>query len=284
MTRRSQHGSSQPSTGNDLALARERFLITNDLAPDVVRPTISASWQRSATWNIATDQLTAPYQADLDTEQRLVRASTTVLDRLRTELADQPVSVILTNSNGYVLDRRTGKSDLEHQLDTVQLAPGFSYAEQFVGTNGIGTALEAGQATYVYQREHYTEQLGELACAGVPVHSPTTRQVEGLLDITCWAEDASPLLMAIARSAAQSIEAALLAHARGSEITLLNEYLRASRRCLDPVLAFNADVFMLNDKARELLDSQDQAAVSEYLRDRPMTSERVPLEMVLPSD
>ena len=41
-----------------------------------------------------------------------------------------------------MLDRRTGDSALRTHLDQVWLAPGFSYAEQHVGTNGIGTALE----------------------------------------------------------------------------------------------------------------------------------------------
>ncbi|MBA8826069.1 transcriptional regulator of acetoin/glycerol metabolism [Saccharopolyspora lacisalsi] len=288
MTRRSRHEIPQqqgaPTTPEtELALARENFL-TGDRVPDAIRRTIAASWQRSAQWNVTGDQLAAPYHGDLDTDGRLVHASTAVLDQLREQLSDQPVSVVLTNPEGYVLARRTGSRGLEHYLDEVSLAPGFSYAEQFVGTNGIGTALESGQATYVYQREHYTEPLGDLACAGVPLRNPTTRQVEGLLDITCWAEHANPLLMAMANSAAQSIEATLFAHVRGRETTLLNEYLQTSRRCLDPVLAFNGSVFMLNDKARQLLSSQDQTAVSEYLREELDTpAKRLSAELALPS-
>jgi len=49
------------------------------------------------------------------------------------------VSVILCDAQGVVVSRRTGDSALEQHLDRVWLAPGFSYAEQFVGTNGIGT-------------------------------------------------------------------------------------------------------------------------------------------------
>ena len=42
-----------------------------------------------------------------------------------------------------VLTRLTADHDLERHLDGVKLAPGFSYAEDRVGTNGIGTALES---------------------------------------------------------------------------------------------------------------------------------------------
>ena len=58
------------------------------------------------------------------------------------QFASEPVSVILTDADGVVLERRTGDSALHQHLDRVWLAPGFSYAERFVGTNGIGTALE----------------------------------------------------------------------------------------------------------------------------------------------
>lgn len=287
MTRHPHHESPPqipPGTpGSDLAPAREKFL-TDQQTPETVRNTIAASWQRSARWNVTADQLLAPYHENVDIEGRLVHASTPVLDRLQGEVSDQPVSVVLTNPQGYVLDRRTGTPDLEQHLDEVYLAPGFSYAEQFIGTNGIGTALEAGQATYVYQREHYTDPLGELACAGVPLYSPTTRQLEGLLDITCWAHDANPLLMAMARSAAQNIEAALLTSTRGRETALLNEYLRICRRHPGPVLAFNADVFMLNDEARQSLSSQDHTAVSEHLRNELETSAgRLNAKIDLPS-
>jgi sigma-54 dependent transcriptional regulator, acetoin dehydrogenase operon transcriptional activator AcoR len=274
-----KHSTARPT--GELAVARENFLTQSDRTPDGVRHTILTSWQRSAEWNVTPDAITAPFNEDLDTDARLVRAAHPTLERLESEFSGQPVSVVLTNADGYVLDRRTGIRKLERRLDEVYLAQGFSYAEHFVGTNGIGTALEAGQPTYVYQQEHYTEQLGQLACAGVPVYSPTTRQVEGLLDITCWADDASPLLMAMARSAAESLQAALMSYARGREVTLLNEYLETSGRCLDPVLAFNGDVLMLNEKARQMLSLQDQTAVSDHLCAEHLGSG--PLKITLPS-
>ncbi len=73
---------------------------------------------------------------------------------------------------GRVLDRRTRDRRLERQLDRVSLAPGFSYAEQFAGTNGIGTALEGRGPAHVFGHDHYVEHLEELACAGAPSGTP----------------------------------------------------------------------------------------------------------------
>ena len=89
-------------------------------------------------------------------------------------LEGQPASVILTDARGVVLRRLTADHDLERHLDSIQLAPGFSYAEEFAGTNGIGTALESGQAAHVSGHEHYAGQLVDLACAAVPIRHPVS--------------------------------------------------------------------------------------------------------------
>jgi transcriptional regulator of acetoin/glycerol metabolism len=89
-------------------------------------------------------------------------------------LEAQPASVILTDARGVVLRRLTADHDLERHLDSIQLAPGFSYAGEFAGTNGIGTALESGQAAHVSGHEHYAGQLADLACAAVPIRHPVS--------------------------------------------------------------------------------------------------------------
>jgi hypothetical protein len=89
-------------------------------------------------------------------------AATPILDTLHQQLQDEPVSIILTDHAGVVLDRRTTSHDLTDRLDAVSLAPGYSYAEEFAGTNGIGTAISSGQQALVDGREHYTHQLGQL--------------------------------------------------------------------------------------------------------------------------
>ena len=73
------------------------------------------------------------------------------------------------------------------------LAPGFSYAEEHVGTNGIGTALEGGGPARVFGHEHYVEHLEEFACTGVPVRHPVTHKVLGVVDLTCWRRDAGTM-------------------------------------------------------------------------------------------
>lgn len=263
--------------------ARENFLSGKEVELSLVRQPILASWQRSSDWAVSCDNLSTPYEEDLDMQGRMMRAATVVLDQLLAQLVDQPVSIILTDNKGFVLTRRTGRRVLESRLDEVFLAPGFSYAEQFVGTNGIGTTLEAGEPAFVYEEEHFAGPLVDLACAGVPIHNPITGVVEGVLDITCLVEDSSPLLMAMAVGAAHSIEARLLEQGRGQEMALLQEYLGATRRCTDPVLALSDDLLMVNDHARALLTTQDQALLVDHLHAERASRRPVPAEFDLPS-
>jgi len=110
---------------------------------------------------------------------------------------------------GVALSRLTADHDLERHLDRVQLAPGFSYAEEFVGTNGIGTALESGQAARVFGHEHYAGQLVDLACAAVLIRHSVSGKAVGAVNLTSWHKDAGRLI-ALAQSTARQVTQGLL--------------------------------------------------------------------------
>jgi sigma-54 dependent transcriptional regulator, acetoin dehydrogenase operon transcriptional activator AcoR len=248
------------ATSDDLAKTRVRFLTAEPTEPSRVRPTILASWRRSLELKVAADKIELPYTPDPAVDTSLTRSAEAVLRRLRDQLDGQPVSIILTDPSGVVLSRRTADSDLERHLDGVLLAPGFSYNEQFVGTNGIGTALEAGTATHVFGHEHYAENLEDLACAGVPISHPITGRTVGAVDLTCWRRDAESLLLTLAKSTAEQIQQMLLADSALHELELFQAYRRTCRRMAGIVFAMTSDAVMLNDHARAVLDPADQAA------------------------
>ena len=247
--------------GGGLAQARERFLTSEPVKPGVVRDTILASWTRSRDWHVATDHLELPFKPNFDRKSRLAHCADGPISAAYAQHADEPLSIILTDAAGVVLDRRTGDSQLERKLDKVWLAPGFSYAEQFAGTNGIGTALEGRGPAHVFGHEHYVEHLEDLACAGAPIRHPTTGKILGVLDLTCWRTDANTAMVTAASSIAAQIEEALLEQVGQRELALLHDYLLACRRNRGCVLAISTDLLMMNDSARELIDPHDQVAL-----------------------
>jgi sigma-54 dependent transcriptional regulator, acetoin dehydrogenase operon transcriptional activator AcoR len=250
-----------PCARDPLADARDKFLAAEPVDRAVVREPILASWWRSREWHVAADHLDVSYLGAPDLDTNLARAAEPVLRHLHEQLDGQPISIVLTDANGLVLRRLTGDRDLERQLDAIMLIPGFSYAEDVVGTNGIGTAIESGGPTHVFGHEHYAERLEGLACAGVPLRDPLSGKTLGVIDLTCWRRDADPLMLSLVRSTADQLGQALTETSNGRDLRLLQEYTRACRHTGGIVLAFGNDVVMLNDHARRALSPADQAAL-----------------------
>jgi sigma-54 dependent transcriptional regulator, acetoin dehydrogenase operon transcriptional activator AcoR len=269
--------------GGDLASARERFLTADSLDPKHVRAAILASWSRSRQWNVAADHIKLDYVRDLDLDTPLTHSAMPVLRNLREHLEGQPISIILTDQAGVVLTRMVADHDLEMHLDSVQLATGFSYAEEFVGTNGIGTALEGGRPMHVFGYEHYAENLEQLACAGVPIHHPISGKTVGAIDLTCWRKDAGPLLISLAKTTADQIRQALLIDGGMREVELLQDYLRACRRNTGIVFAFNSETVMSNGYARQVLDPDDQSVLLGHAVEALRSPRRGPLIVELPT-
>jgi sigma-54 dependent transcriptional regulator, acetoin dehydrogenase operon transcriptional activator AcoR len=272
-----------PHGGNDVARARTAFLVDDPVPPGVVREPILASWTRSRLWRVRADDVDLSSEPGADGDSLLARAAEPVLRQVADLFATEPVSVILCDTDGVVVSRRTGDSGLEQHLDRVWLAPGFSYAERFVGTNGIGTALESRGPAQVFGSEHYVERLEELACAGAPIRHPVTGKVLGVVDLTCWQRDAGPLLVATAGTLTRRIEEMLLERSGRRELAVLNDYLVACRRNRGPVLAVGDDVLMMNDRARELLDPVDQEPLLAEASEALAEGRRHPLVIDLPS-
>ena len=249
------------SAGDRLASARDRFLASLPVDRAAVREPILASWWRSREWNVAADRLRLAYLRTPDLESSLARAAEPVLRHLHDQLDGQPISIVLTDSAGLVLLRYTGDHDLERHLDSIMLAPGFSYAEDIVGTNGIGTALESGGPAHVFGHEHYAERLEGMACAGVPIRDPVSGKTVGVIDLTCWRRDADPLMISLVQSTAGQINQALGEVSNSRDLRLLQEYTRACRHTGGIVLALGQDVVMLNDHARNALSPVDQAVL-----------------------
>lgn len=250
------------AAGSDsLAAARVRFLAGESVGPELVGEPILWSWRRSRGWNVAADRIELPYVDNPETDTPVVRSASSILERLRDELREDAVSVILTDAKGMVLERHTGDDDLARHLDRVQLAPGFSYAERYVGTNGIGTALEQRQPAGVLGHEHYAEHLEDLACAGVPIRHPVSGTLLGVLDLTCWRREASSLLMALAKTTAARIEGELTSHVGMRELALFRAYRRACHRSGGIVFAIGEDTVMMSEQARQFLPHEDQAVI-----------------------
>ncbi|MFK0261330.1 SpoIIE family protein phosphatase [Streptomyces angustmyceticus] len=289
------------------ARAREEFL-RGGTVEGTVRSPILNSWQRSRSLGLAPEGCELPYRPDIDLDGRLVRAATPVLDRLQARFAGRNMNVSLADGHGAVLQRRFGDTSLVRHLAAIQSVPGFVFAEEFAGTNGIGLALAERQLINVYGAEHFAERSQANACAAVPVRDPLSGRIEGVLCFGFPPTDADAALNHVISRAAGAIERRLLEQSSTRERALLQAYLDA--RSGAPAGDTTADgqpgglaesgldwrdEMILKERATELISSAQRAAVEVplpggrriTLLSRPVTSpsgvEGVVIEAVLPS-
>lgn len=169
-----------------------------------VRQDILTSWQRCVTAGLRPDHFEVPYQPDLDADGPLRWAAAPVLDLVADDLDGARVGLLLTDARGQVVDRRAADRGTLARLDHIELAPGFLYGEELIGTNAIGTAIAQRAPSVVTGTEHFADALTSMACAAIPVTDGAGEMI-GVIDLTCAAEDFNPLLLPFAKRAAREI-------------------------------------------------------------------------------
>jgi sigma-54 dependent transcriptional regulator, acetoin dehydrogenase operon transcriptional activator AcoR len=252
----------------DLRAERERMLdgglVENHNGSGSFRDEIVTSWRRCKLIGVAQSDEDVPYRPEFERPNRLLRAAEPVIDRLAEQLLDGPVSILLADSEAQIIDRRPGSRKLAQALDKALVAPGFHYAEEYTGTNGIGSALEERRPFVVSGSEHFRDCLQEFTCIGSPLRHPVTGSVEGVLDVSCLVGDAHELMKPLVLAAVREIESRIYADASRREQMLLDHFLRARRRAGAAVLTLNEDVVMANTAASGLLDLSDQAMLWDW--------------------
>ncbi len=264
-----------------IAAARGEFREHGSVADDAVDHSILTSWRRSRMAGVAIDRPDIPYHDTIDLRSRLVRCAAPVLQWMEDRLHDMPVCIALTDAEGHVVERRDNDPQVAHRHDRACFAPGFRYAESDAGTNGVGTAIETGRAVFVWGPEHFTEQSTPFACAGAPIRNPLTGRLEGLIDLSSRAEDAHPMMLALAEDGARDIERLLVEDGSERQRRVLEEFLAACRRSRGAVLSVSGEIIIANERASNLLTPADQAVLRLAAADpRGLRSESV-IEMAL---
>jgi hypothetical protein len=174
-----------------------------------------ASWRRSEGYGVPLDTVRPVFAGTQGSDSLFHQCGSEVLSGLHRTLANEPVSLMLTDADGLVLDRLSGDTSLLRALDAVHLAPGFAFSEREAGTNGLGLALADRVPALVHAEEHYSLSLCGYTCAAVPVLDPMTGRLEGSVNLTTWSRDRGDLLLALAQSAASTTAALMLARGRG---------------------------------------------------------------------
>src|ERR1700722_2453177 len=110
------------------------------------REEINVSWRRSNNAGLDPQHHHVPWIDEVDPEALLLRASRPVVDELVDDLGAVKMCVVVSGNHPQRLDRRETDRALTAPLERLEFAPGYVFAEESVGTNGIGSAIAEGKS------------------------------------------------------------------------------------------------------------------------------------------
>ncbi len=249
-----------------IAAARKQFLTGEELAAkEGVPDAVAASWQRSRSAGVFPDIYRVPFHDDLDLDSRLARCARPVLERLSADMCDVPVTIVLTDAKARIIDRRDCSTSVGRILDSVDLNPGFSFEEEHVGTNGVGSVLETQAPVSIIGASHFSEALVPFACIGAPILDPLSGRAEGVLDVSLLAGNWTPLIDAMVNAAAADIGRNLLHDRSRSQQALFDAYLRVDSRTQEGVIALGGSTIS-NQRAQRMLSPAESETVQDHAR------------------
>ena len=257
-------------------------LLTAGELSSAVRPEIAASWSRSIASDLQPDRFDVPFEPGAGESDRLIAAAEPVLSRLVDDVASMSMSLLLADKHGHVVERSVSNRSLRAHLDAIMLAPGFLYGESRIGTNAIGTALEEGTPSIVVGSEHFADALTGMACAAAPIFDPTTGSAVGALDLTCSANEAHTLMLALAKHAAREIEQQLVRSNPGAHRLLLECFARARRHTRGPLIGLSSQAMYTNTRASKLVRAQDREMLWERVAEGLLNDSSALLELPIP--
>lgn len=151
--------------------------------------------------------------ADLTQERNrhgaLLHVARPILDNVFQSVGQTGCCVILTSSDGLILESRTTVSEAK-EFEIARLTPGANWSEAKEGTNGIGTCLIDDRPVTIYRDQHFSTKNIGMSCIDAPVRDHKGRLM-GAIDVSTCRKDHNEvfvnLISAIVMDAARKIEA-----------------------------------------------------------------------------
>jgi len=199
-----------------------------------VRSLIHDSWSRCAIGGINAQQGEAPLESREEHLDHLARASSDLLAAARRSfytigrmLDGTGAMLVLADGDGILVDTIGDKRTLHDGMD-IHLTVGGKWTEDVVGTNGIGTALWAGEPVFVHAAEHFCAGIKAWTCAGAPIRDPIDGNIIGVVDLSGHPDIFRPHNTALVAAAAQEIEKALAEQQVEDRMRLLEAFIASA--------------------------------------------------------
>ncbi len=196
-----------------------------------VRTLIEGSWRRSRERGVDPGGDAAPINDDREELRHIVRKNAELMAAAQPAFASlSPLlegtgaMLVLADADGVMIDALGDKSTLHAGAD-IHLAIGGCWGECAVGTNGIGTALAAGEPVFVHAAEHFCAGIKRWTCAGAPIRDPLDGAIIGVVDLSGHTKIFRPHNPVFVAALAREIEQALARQQREERTRLLETFI-----------------------------------------------------------
>ena len=200
----------------------------------VVRSLIQNSWRRSVDGGVDASGAAAPIDQDRDTIDRLLRRNADLIAAARPcfmavskMVEGTGAMIVLTDGEGVLVEALGDKATLRSGTD-IHLTVGGKWDERSAGTNGIGTALAAGEPVFVHAAEHFCAGIKGWTCAGAPIRDPLDGSVIGVFDLSGHSAIFRPHNGVFVAAIAREIEQELAQRQREERTRLLEAFIANS--------------------------------------------------------
>jgi len=156
---------------------------------------LAASWRRSLLYHrLDPETQTPPDRVEgavlRQARERigaLAEIAAPTLERLFTAVGQSGCCVLLTNSEGLILERRGMAAD-DDVFEQMGLWTGAVWSEGKEGTNGIGTCLAEQRPVVIHRDQHFRTRNTAMSCTGAPVFDENAR-LAAVLDVSSCRDD-----------------------------------------------------------------------------------------------
>jgi transcriptional regulator of acetoin/glycerol metabolism len=224
--------------------------------PDV-RPEVIGSWRRSMLAGVDPEAREYVLDDEFQPGTRLAAVAQPIMDRLRDEIADLSSWGFLADRACRLLTVAVGDFPTALRVHRQNLRAGMTFAEDVMGTNGMGCAHETQQPFIISGTEHFRTDTEILTTTGVIIRDPFTKRYVGTLGAHCLREYGSAALLPLVVEIGRSIEAQLARRTDG-ERELFDAYSAAGRRHRGLVVAVSGRLSVVSTHARAVVREADE--------------------------
>lgn len=282
-----ESGWAPPLSDRDIRSLHERFMADpggTDLS--ALRPVIARSWSRSMACSVSADRDGLSEFREHRLDEQVRQCAEPVVAKLEQMSALTGGYICVSDPDATIALIRGGPT---RRMTPNRFAiPGGVIAEDVVGTNGDGTAVEEKSPVQVWGAEHFMTEMHGFCCTSVPILDPFRNSLRAVLTISLPAAVAREVdrrsVALAAQGAAAEVARELAARLTPREQTLLRSYLSESRkRGAEYVVVMDDHTTIANRNASRLLGAEDYAALAGYAREARRAQRPIEREVVLES-